>query len=263
MAHGFGALKEARLDAFAERFAAAGYAALVFDYRHFGDSGGEPRNLVDISRQHDDWRAAIAHARGIEGVDPERIVLWGSSFSGGHVMAVGAGDDRVAAIIAQVPHANGLVTLRAAGPVRLAKMTAAGLRDAVGSAAGRDPYYIPIVGPPGTLAAMATEDAQPGYSALYPEGFEWRNEVPARIALGVTTYSPGNRAADIGCPLLVLVAGDDVVTPPQPAREAAQRAPKGELVEYPGVGHFDIYLGEPFERSATDQLEFLARVLPS
>jgi pimeloyl-ACP methyl ester carboxylesterase len=120
-----------------------------------------------------------------------------------------------------------------------------------------------IVGPPGSLAAMTTPDAEPGYPALYPDGFEWRNEVPARIALRITTYSPGKRAGDVACPLLVLVAADDVVTPPGPARAAARRAPKGELVEYQGVGHFDVYLGEPFERAVADQLEFLARVLPS
>jgi len=260
LAHGFGALKEGRLDAFAERFAAAGYAALVFDYRHFGESTGEPRNLIDIARQHDDWRTAIAYARSLDSIDPERIALWGSSFSGGHVMAVGATDHRVAAIVAQVPHANGIATLRAAGPVRLAKMTAAGLRDSVRAMTGRDPLYIPIVGPPGTLAAMATPDARPGYSALYPEGFEWRNEVPARIALRVGTYAPGKRAAEIRCPLLVQVGRTDVVTPPEPARAAAKRAPRGELVEY-DAGHFDVYVGDDFERSVGDQLEFLGRAL--
>jgi dienelactone hydrolase len=83
MAHGFGAVRAARLWAFAERFAAAGLAALVFDYRYFGDSGGEPRQLLDVSRQLDDWRAAIAFARSLDGVDPERVAAWGSSFGGG------------------------------------------------------------------------------------------------------------------------------------------------------------------------------------
>ncbi len=141
-------------------------------------------------------------------------------------------------------------------------MTAAGLRDSIQGVLGRDPYYIPIVGPPGTLAAMATADAQPGYSALYPDGFAWRNEVPARIVRRITTYSPGKVAADIACPLLVLVAGDDVVTPPEPARAAARRAPRGELVEYERLGHFDVYVGEPFERAAGHQRAFLARTVP-
>ncbi len=260
MAHGFGALKEGRLDAFAERFAAAGCFVLVFDYRHFGESGGQPRNLVDIPRQHEDWRAAIAHARSIEGVDPERIALWGSSFSGGHVMVIGAEDRRVAAIVAQVPHADGVATLRAAGPVRLAKMTAAGLRDELGSRVGRGPRYIPIVGPPGTLAAMATPDALPGYSAMYPAGFDWQNRVAARAALHVGTYAPRKHAADIRCPILVQVGKRDVVTPPEPARAAARSAPRGELVEY-DLGHFDVYVGDAFERSVSDQLEFLGRAL--
>ena len=260
MAHGFGAQKEARLDAYAERFAAAGMGVLVFDYRHFGESSGEPRNLIDIGRQHDDWRAAITHARGLDGVDPERIALWGSSFSGGHVIAVGSGDDRVAAIVSQVPHTDGLATLRMAGPANAARMTVAGLIDAAQALVGRGPHYMPTVGPPGTLAAMNSPDAQPGYSGLYPEGFEWRNEVPARIGLRMAGYSPGKRAGDVRCPLLVQIGKSDVVTPPAPAIETSKRAPHGELIEY-DLGHFDIYLGEPFERAVTDQLEFLKRHL--
>ena len=94
LAHGFGGVKEARLDAYAERFAAAGYAALVFDYRHHGDSAGEPRLLIDVGRQHADWRAAIAYARALDGVDANRIVAWGTSFSGGHVVEIAAADHR-------------------------------------------------------------------------------------------------------------------------------------------------------------------------
>jgi pimeloyl-ACP methyl ester carboxylesterase len=147
--------------------------------------------------------------------------------------------------------------------VRLAKLTAAALRDTAGALSRRDPYYIPIVGPPGSVAAMASPDAEPGYSGLYPDGFEWRNEVPARVALRITSYSPGKRAADISAPILVLVAGDDAVTPPDPARKAAARAPQGELAEFEGIGHFDPYVGEDFERSVSAQLEFLGRVVPA
>lgn len=262
MAHGFGALKEARLAPYAERFAAAGYAALVFDYRYFGESTGEPRNLLDINRQHEDWRTAIAYARGLDGVDPDRIALWGSSFSGGHVMAVGSEDDRVAAIIAQVPHTDGFATLRSAGPANMARLTVAGLRDQAAALLGREPYYMPIVGRPGTLAAMNSPDAEPGYSALYEDGFDWRNEVPARIALRVGTYSPGKKAARISCPMLVLVGTTDVVTPFKPAIKAAERAPKGELKTYE-AGHFDVYVNEDFDAVVADQLEFLARHLTS
>lgn len=259
MAHGFGAQKEGRLDAFADHFADAGMAALVFDYRHFGHSTGEPAQLVDIRRQHVDWQAAVAHSRGLDGIDPARIALWGSSFSGGHVVWVAARDSRVAAVVSQIPHASGPATLLEAGPKRLAKLTAAGVRDQVAALFGRS-HYIPIVGPPGSVAAMATADAEPGYRAMYPKGFPFRNEVPARVMLRVGAYSPGRGAAKVRCPLLVVVASDDAVTPPGPARRIAEKAPRGELMTVPG-GHFDPYLGDCFEQVAGRETSFLRDAL--
>jgi uncharacterized protein len=261
LGHGFGALKEGGPARVAERYAAAGYAGLAFDYRHFGESGGEPRQLLDIGRQLDDWRAAIAFARTLEGVDPDRIGLWGSSFAGGHVVAVAAGDARIAAVISQIPHADGIATLRAVGLANLVRLTVAGLSDEIAGVLGGGPRTIPIIGPPGSTAAMNSPDADPGYRAMYDEGFEWRNEFAARGALRVATYSPGRRAADLSCPLLVQVAANDVVTPPAPAIEMAGRAPRAELIAYAGLGHFDVYRGEAYETAVSDQLEFLARHL--
>lgn len=110
LAHGLAGVKEMRLDAFAERFVAAGYRCLVFDYRHFGASSGEPRQLLDIARQQEDWRSALTYARAVEGVDPERVVIWGTSFGGGHVIHTAARDPRVAAVISQCPFTDGLAS---------------------------------------------------------------------------------------------------------------------------------------------------------
>ena len=96
---------------------------LLFDYRHFGASSGEPRQLVDIRRQLADWRAAIGFARGLEGVDPRRVALWGTSFSGGHVVQVAAGDDRVAAVVSQAPFTDGLSTIRSGGVAAALRLT--------------------------------------------------------------------------------------------------------------------------------------------
>jgi alpha-beta hydrolase superfamily lysophospholipase len=260
LAHGFGGVREARLWAYAERFAAAGIAALVFDYRHFGASEGEPRQLLDIDRQLDDWRAAIAFARGLEGVDAERVALWGTSFSGGHVAMLAAEDRDVAAAISQGTFIDGPPTLRVLGPRNLLRLARAGLRDEAARLLRRPPYMLPVVGPPGSLAAMNSPDAEPGYRALFPPGVTFRNEVAARIALRLGTYRPIRHAAEIACPWLVCVLDHDVITPPRPALKAAGRAPRGEARRYPGA-HFDIYVGKLFEQVVADQVEFLERHL--
>jgi dienelactone hydrolase len=258
LAHGFGGVREARLWAFAERFAAAGVAALVFDYRHFGGSGGEPRQLLDVPRQLDDWRAAVEFARGLDGIDPERVALWGTSFSGGHVAVLAAEDRRVAAAISQGPFLDGLWALRAAGPANIWRLTVAGLRDQARRLRGRSPYMLPIVGPPGTLAAMNSPDSEPGYRALFDDESVFVNEVTARIGLKVGQYRPIRHAARIECPWLVCVADRDVVTPPEPALAAAAKARHSEVRRY-DMRHFDIYVGEAFEQVVADQIAFLER----
>ena len=112
MAHGLGAVKALRLSAFAERFQAKGYACLVFDYRHFGESEGEPRELLSLDRQREDWRAAVAFARSLSEVDARRVVVWGTSFGGGHAIVTAADDADIVAAIAQCPFTDGLASAR-------------------------------------------------------------------------------------------------------------------------------------------------------
>jgi len=263
LAHGFGGTVDSGLLPFAERFAAAGLHALAFDYRHFGLSDGEPRQLLSIPRQHEDYAAAIAFARSLDGVDPDRIVVWGSSYSGGHVVPVAVADGRVAAVIAQVPAMDGLQALlnvaRYAGLGQLARFTLAGVRDVTASMSGRPPVMIATVGPPGGLSVMSTPDAEPGYRAI--AGPSWRNEVAARIVLRAGSYRPGLQAGRLPCPMLVQIADHDSVAPVKAAQDAAWRAPgRAEVRTYP-IGHFDIYSGPPFERAISDQLHFLGRHL--
>lgn len=263
LAHGFAGTVDSGLRPYAERFAAAGLDALAFDYRHFGASDGEPRQLLSVPRQLEDYAAAVAFARAQPSVDAARIVLWGTSFSGGHVVQAAVSDGRVAAVIAQSPAMDGRATLlnllRYAGPAALAKLTAEGLRDQFGALLGRPPRMLPVVGPPGTPAAMSTPDAEPGYTAI--TGPSWRNEVAARFALTAALYRPGLVADRLPCPMLVQIADRDAVAPPSAAQEAAWRATgRAEVRTYP-VGHFDVYRGAPFERSVADQLHFLTRHL--
>ena len=260
LALGFSGVRDQRLDAYAERFAQAGLAALVFDYRYFGDSDGEPRQLLDIRRQLEDWRAAIAYARALEGVDPARIAIWGSSFSGGHVMTLAARDPELAAAVSQVAFADGLITLPSLGIGRALWLTREGLRDQVAALRARPPHMIAAVGPPGSKSMMNTPNAEPGIEAITPPGSTWRNEVAARIALHIGSYRPARQAGKIRCPILFCVADNDDLTAPGPVLKAASKAPRAEVKRYP-IGHFDIYVGEAFERAVSDQKDFLKRHL--
>jgi pimeloyl-ACP methyl ester carboxylesterase len=261
LAHGFGAVRVARLDAYAARFAGAGFRALVFDYRHFGASDGRPRQLLSVRRQLQDWRAAIEFARSLPGVDADRVVAWGTSYSGGHVATIAASDARLAGAISQGPFLDGPSALAAAGPRALARMAGPALRDAVRALRGGPPVLIPIVAPPGELAGMSQPYSDSGYRAMFADGDEFRNEFSARALLRIGLYRPGARAARIACPWLVCVCTRDTVTPPGPSIAAAARAPRAELRAY-DCGHFDIYRGPVFERTVADQVDFLERVVP-
>jgi fermentation-respiration switch protein FrsA (DUF1100 family) len=263
LGHGFAGTVDSGLLPYAERFAAAGLDAFAFDYRHFGLSAGEPRQLVSVKRQLEDWAAAVGFARALPGVDAQRIVLWGSSFSGGHVVAAAVADGRVAAVVSQVPVMDGLAAvanvLRYAGPAQLGRLVAAGVRDAIAAARAHTPVALAVVGPPGSVAVMTAPDSEPGYRAI--AGPTWRNEALARVMLTAATHRPGLVAGKLPCPILVQIADRDTVAPVKAAQDAAWRATgRAEVRTYP-LGHFDLYRGAPFERAVTDQLHFLTRHL--
>lgn len=259
MAHGFGGTRADAVPDFAERFAEAGMAALVFDYRHFGDSQGEPRQLIDIGRQLDDWTAAIACARTRPEVDPTRIALWGSSFSGGHVVPTAARDGHVQAVISQGPFADGLRQVTSFPLALNLKMTMHGLWDQLRALAGLSPHYVPVVGPPGSSAVLQSPESDAGYRAIVGEGSRWRNECTPRVMLRVAGYRPFRRGGELSCPWLVCIAERDDLTPPDVARELAERG-GAHVRNYP-LGHFEIYRGAGFEQVVSDQVDFLVRQL--
>lgn len=259
LGHGLGATRELGLAAYAERFVEAGFAALVFDYRGFGASGGEPRQWLDIKRQLADWQAAIDFAHTLAGVDTERIALFGTSFGGGHVIRAAAADQRVAAAIAQCPFTDGPASTLALGARSVAKVMPTALHDLVRGRSGRA-LRVPLVNKPGGKGLMTAPDAEPGYLALVPDGLDVDTTVDARIALHVPVNSPGRAAKDVRCPILFAVCEKDSVAPAGPTLKYAAQAPRGEIKRYP-VGHFEIYQGEPFEVAVADYVEFLQRHL--
>ena len=251
MAHGLSGTRRDRLGAFADRFAAEGFAALVFDHRGFGDSSGEP-DRFEPARHLEDWRSAISLMRSLAGVHDDRVVTFGSSMGGGNALAAAAEDTRVAAAISQVP----FLDLR-----RQAHRPAPGVAAEMRAAAEAD-EYLPAVGQPDEAAFINAPGAEAGWRHVVAIGDDsrWRNRTSARWLLG-EPYCPARHAKTLHCPWLVCVGEADQVARPGPAVEAANQAPRGELRIYPGVDHFDIYDDRQHEAVVTDEIDFLRRHL--
>jgi dienelactone hydrolase len=260
LGHGLGAVREMRLDAYSERFAAAGIATLAFTYRYFGDSGGTPRQLMSVGRQLEDWEAALDFVKACPELDGGRVAIWGSSFGGGHAIQVASRHPELKAAISQCPFTDGLESAAALGMWGSLKITPVVMRDFAARLLGRPPVMVPIAAMPGQPALMTAHDALPGYLALMPKGVDFVNRVAARVIPEIVSYRPGRRTGKVKPPILFCVSRTDTVTPPERTIAMARRAPRGEIKLY-DCGHFDFYLGRHFEQAVSDQTEFLTRHL--
>jgi uncharacterized protein len=254
MAHGFSAVKEMYLDRFAEAFAEAGLAALVFDNRNFGASDGTPRQEIDPWDQVHDYRDAITYACTRPEVDRERIGIWGSSYSGGHVLVVGAIDRRVRCIVAQVPLVSGYKNI-----MRLVRSDfVAGLRaqldqDREARFKGQAPAMLPVVSEdPLGPSALPTPDSYQWFTETgRTRAPSWKNEVTLRSVDLLLAYEPGAYIERIApTPLLMVVARGDHLTPADLALEAYGRALEPKRLELLPGGHFDAYVGDGFEQAS-------------
>lgn len=253
MSHGFSAVKEMYLDKYAERFAQDGIGSIVYDNRNFGASDGEPRQEIDPWKQVNDYRDAITFAETLSDVKNDAIGIFGSSYSGGHVLTVGAIDKRVKAVVSQVPLASGHRNARRI--VRADKI--AGFQDMFNEdrrarARGEAPAMVPVVDEdPDAPSALPTPDSYEWFMKGHKERApSWKNEVTLRSVEMFTEYEPIAYMPFISpTPLLMIVALGDHLTIASMALEAYEKAlaPK-KLVTLPG-GHFDAYIND-FDLSA-------------
>jgi hypothetical protein len=261
MAHGFSAVKEMYLDAFAEVFAAGGLGAVVFDNRNFGASDGEPRQEIDPWAQVRDYRHAITWAQTHPQVDAGRIGVWGSSYSGGHVLVLAAIDKRIECAVAQVPLVSGFRNIqRLVRQDFLAPNRALFESDRAARYRGEPPAIIPVVDPdPMATSALPTPDSWEWFSETgKTRAPAWRNEVTVRTVEMLMEYEPAAYIERISpTPLLMVVAAGDHLTPTDLALEAYQQAlePK-RLVLLPGA-HFDAYVKDFDAASAAARDWFL------
>jgi pimeloyl-ACP methyl ester carboxylesterase len=232
----------------------------MFDYRNFNGSEGEPRNLVSPSRHLQDWRSAVTHVRDLTDIDSSRIALWGTSFSGGHVLVTAARDNGINAAVIQVPFTDGLASAAIYRPHQVLRAAWHGLLDVLSIPLGIQPHYVPMVSLDGEFAVLSTPDARQGYLTLVPENTTWKNQCPARILFTILSYRPTTYAARLTCPTLVVMAEQDSLIPGSSVEAMVRRLRKCEVLRLP-IRHFDAYTGDSFETVVKREAEFLRKYL--
>ncbi|KAE8143880.1 Alpha/Beta hydrolase protein [Aspergillus pseudotamarii] len=263
MSHGFSALKEMGMDTFAEYFTQnLPISCLVYDNRGFGDSdtkAGQPRHEILPSQQTSDISDAITYAQSRADVDPDRIGIWGSSYSGGHVLWVGAVDRRVKVVLSHVPFADGWANMnRLIRSDMMEGVNKMFQEDRLARAAGKPAATMKVVdSDPLKPSALPTPDSYQFFTAWEAKS-NWKNEITLKSLEAAREYFPSAHIHRIApTPLLMTVAENDVITPVDLALEAYSRAREPKKLQFSPGGHFDGYTGKGFERNATVQAEFL------
>jgi len=263
MAHGFSAVKEMLLDNFASKFADAGFVVLVFDYRFFGGSEGEPRGRLLWPEQLQDYRDAITWVSLREEVDANRIGVWGTSYSGGHVTFLGAYDRRIKAVVAQVPVSDVWNTYFESMPAEQRNGFLGWLaQNRADQVANGKTNYITVAAPPDQPSVWPLQEWYDAFMRLSRDAPDWDNAMTVESLETHITYEPTAPIHRISpTPFMMIVASDDIITPTEASRLAFERAgePK-KLVVVPGR-HFDAYEGPAHEQFATPALEWFKRWL--
>jgi len=262
MGHGFAGTRDTGLEAVAERFARRGIAAFAFDYRHFGASGGMPRQLVDPWQELEDWRAALLFVRASDRLDGTRVAVWGTSLGGGLALITAANEGNVRAAVAQAPQIDSSVEGEATFPgvwwVTRLLFTAWG--DLANDALGGAPTEIMAIAPADGFGMIVDDKAYAAFERIVRPGTTYRNAVLARSIFTFDDYNPAVQAAAIKAPVLLIASRGDRFAPFAAAEAFAKKHPNVTLEEIDG-DHFDIYAPPRFERASDLAADFLVRYL--
>lgn len=247
---------------FIEAFTRAGFATLNFDYRYFGESEGQPRQMVDIPAQLEDCRAAIRHVLEQPWVDKSRLAIWGSSLGGGHAISMAAEFPQARALVAQVPHCCSRAAMKQVKVAAILKGMGLSIADSIGAIFNARTISIPVVAEPEAYGVMNHAGWKKHYLQIASHSKTWVNAIPARSLARGGDYRPMLVAGQIRCPALLVVAEQDSGVPVQSVRDTASKIANCEYYGFPGE-HFDVYHGPFFETVLARELDFLkAKVLP-
>lgn len=253
MAHGFSGVKEQALPEVAERFAQAGFGVLLFDYRYFGSSDGEPRCQLFPLEMVEDYRNALTYASLDPNVNNARLAVWGTSFSGGLATYTGLVDRRVKAVVAQVPGIQNADTRSSLNPETWERVGKMLIDDRDARYRTGVVNYLKVVAPEGEPCALPGTESYDAFMALEKLAPTWRNEITLESLEKIREFDPLSLIHRLHpTPLLIIAAEHDTIIPLELNKLAYEKAsePK-KLIVHP-IKHFDVYQ-EPWLTTVTDE----------
>ncbi|NRB38280.1 MAG: alpha/beta fold hydrolase [Pseudomonadales bacterium] len=258
MANGYATEWQFGTAEFIKAFTEAGIATFNFDYRSFGQSDGEPRQMVDIPGQLIDFHHAIENVKNQAWVDGQKLILWGSSLGGGHAISMAAEHHEIKAMIAQVPHCCSRAAFKTVSLSAVFKGMSNAIADNLGSLFNRPPIYLPILAEPSEYGVMHHAGWKKSYEVIGDGSPTWKNQLVARSLLKGGDYRPTMVADKIQCPSLLVPAEDDAGVPLDSVKETANKMKQAEIFSIPG-DHFGVYYGEYLPRVIEKQLGFIQK----
>jgi len=262
MAHGLSAVKEQALPGYAEKFVAAGFVTLVFDYRFFGESEGEPRCQLFPLEMVDDYRNAITWVSGQPEVDPDRIGIWGTSFSGSYVLYAGTFDRRVKAVVAQVPNVASPGSRHKRSPERWESDARTMIEERVERYRTGLVDYVKIVAAAGEQCIIPGKSAYDFFAGSQAAAPSWRNQLTRESLEKMREFDPVGSIELMSPAALLLIAGErDELISLDSVKSVYERArdPK-QLVTLP-ITHFEIYYDPWLSRAAEAAVSWYKRYL--
>ena len=258
--HGGGATHAMMLDQYERWFSAAGFAVLAFDFRHLGESDGEPRQLMSLSRYFEDIDAALAFIRTRPELDAARVALWGTSFGASHVVATAARRDDIAAAVIQCPILQGRAPALSGGLGHLLRFTGPIVSDLLRAALGLGRRYVQIVGRPGELAFVNVPGAYEGWMSVVPPGVTFDGRITAGAGLSMLLYDAARKGATGPLSAAGLRQRPREPDEPRDRPQGRGEAPLGRAIRYP-TDHFQVYHPPFVDRIVADQIAFLTEHL--
>jgi pimeloyl-ACP methyl ester carboxylesterase len=262
LGQGFGAERTFGTGSFVQAFVAAGWAVFSFDYRGFGDSQGQPRQLVNPHHHCEDWYNAVQYVRSLQAINNRNIALWGSSFAGGHVLVTAARIPGLAGVIAQVPFCSSRSMSKNSTFGEKLKSIGHACLDGLLSLVGRE-HRIALVGKPGEgFSMMSSPGWYEDYMKIAQGSASWTNSMPARGIFSIANYNPIDSAGQITCPVLIINGSRDQGVPAADVHAAVAKISRCQHIEL-DFDHFDLYEGFNLHQQALQlQLKFLAEIAP-